>query len=85
MLSWMDRIAIDSDTLHGKPRVRHTRIPVSFVLELLAAGHTPERICTVFYPDLRGEDVQACVAFATHFLTDHETRHPEELRHLPTA
>ena len=41
-MSLLERISIDADTLHGKPRVRNTRIPVSMVLELLAAGHSPD-------------------------------------------
>ena len=65
------RIAADPDILHGKPRVLHTRIPVSMVLELLAAGFSPEQICADFYPDLTVADVRACVAFANHFLAAH--------------
>jgi hypothetical protein len=36
-MNWRDRIVSDPHTLHGKPRVRGTRIPVSVVLDNVAA------------------------------------------------
>ena len=79
-MSLLERISIDPEILHGKPRVRNTRIPVSMVLELLAAGHSPEAICRDSYPGLTVEDVQACIAFANQFLTGEEIHFSEELR-----
>ena len=81
--SLVERISIDPDILHGRPRVRHTRIAVSMVLELLAAGHTPQVICRELYPDLTVEDVHACIAFANQFLTGEEIHFSEELRRSP--
>ena len=68
-----DRIALDPDILHGKPRVRGTRIPVSMVLELLASGVSP-RAVKDWYPDLSLADVQACIGFANVMLLDEEIR-----------
>lgn len=85
MTALLERISIDATVLHGKPRVRHTRIPVSMVLELLAAGQSPETICEDFYPDLTVEDVRACVAFANQFLGSEQIHFAEELRRAPTA
>ena len=67
-----DRIAADPDILHGKPRVRGTRIPVSMVLELLAHGIAPREICAKWYPDLSRADVSACVGFANRLLGGEE-------------
>ena len=66
------RIVISPHTLHGKPRIRGTRIAVSHVLELLASGVTPTDICARWYPDLRLADVQACIAFANEVLSGEE-------------
>ena len=78
--SLLGRIAVDRHILHGKPRIRHTRIPVSMVLELLAAGQTAQTICRDFYPDLRPEDVRASVAFANQLLTGDSRFRDEPLR-----
>jgi len=43
-LAAIERIAIDPDILHGKPRVKGTRIPVCRVLELLAEGISPDEV-----------------------------------------
>ncbi|MDP3703659.1 MAG: DUF433 domain-containing protein [Candidatus Omnitrophota bacterium] len=83
--SLVERISIDPEILHGRPRVRNTRIGVSMVLELLAAGHSPEGICRDFYPDLTVEDVHACVAFANQFLTGEEIHFSEEFRRSSSA
>ena len=40
-----------------------TRISVELVLDLLAAGYTPERIQQQ-YDHLAPEDIQACLAYA---------------------
>ncbi|OGX38878.1 MAG: hypothetical protein A3C53_04120 [Omnitrophica WOR_2 bacterium RIFCSPHIGHO2_02_FULL_68_15] len=66
------RIAINPRILHGKPRIRGTRIGVSHVLELLAAGVSPQAICRQWYPDLTVSDVQACIAFANQWLSGEE-------------
>jgi len=81
----LERISIDPAILHGKPRILHTRIPVSMVLELLGAGYSPEAICTDFYPDLTVEDVRACILFANQFLTGEDIHFFEDLRRPSTA
>ena len=58
-----DRIAVDTQVMHGKPVIAGTRIPVYAVLNLLAGGFTPEQVLKE-YPDLTLEDVQACLAYA---------------------
>ena len=60
---WKDYIASDPEILHGKPRLRGTRIPVSLILGYLAAGETAESILAEF-PDLTREQIAACLDYA---------------------
>ena len=62
-MDWRNRISADPDVLVGKPVVKGTRISVELVLELLAAGYTPEQVREQ-YDHLTPEDVQACLAYA---------------------
>lgn len=57
------RIVIDPEVRFGKPTVRGTRITVGDVLSYLASGMSEDEILTDF-PQLRREDIQACLAFA---------------------
>jgi uncharacterized protein (DUF433 family) len=65
----LDRIAIDTRVMVGKPVIRGTRLTVEFILGLLARGSTIEDI-TSEYKRLTKEDVQACLLFATKSLED---------------
>jgi uncharacterized protein (DUF433 family) len=62
-VDWRNRIGADPDVLVGKPVVKGTRISVELVLELLAAGYTPEQVRQQ-YDHLTPEDIQACLAYA---------------------
>lgn len=62
-MSLLDRIAIDPDVVHGRPAVRGTRMRVSDVLSLLAAGADEPEILED-YPYLRSDDIKACLAYA---------------------
>jgi uncharacterized protein (DUF433 family) len=64
-----DRITVDPAQCGGRPCVRGLRIRVTDVLDLLAAGLTPEQILEEL-PDLEHEDVAACLRFASRRL-DH--------------
>ena len=57
------RIAVDDGVLSGKPIIRGTRLSVALVLELLAAGWTPDEILDN-YPGVELDDVRACIAYA---------------------
>jgi len=61
------RIVVDPDVLVGKPTVRGTRLAVDFVIELLARGWTEAEILRN-YPTLTGEDVRACLRYASRVL-----------------
>ncbi len=56
-------ISIDEHTCFGKPRIKGTRIKVSFVLELFAAEMTVDQILEE-YPHLTREQLIACLDYA---------------------
>ena len=62
-MSLLDRISINPDVVHGRPAVRGTRMRVSDVLSLLAAGADEAEILED-YPYLNAEDIRACLAYA---------------------
>ena len=58
-----DRITIDPRIRSGKPCIKGTRIAVADVLDYLGGGMTVAEILDDF-PDLKAEDIQACLTFA---------------------
>jgi len=60
----MDRITVDPQIHFGKPCVEGTRITVQNVLELLTEGLSFQDIIEDYYPELKVEDVQACLRYA---------------------
>ncbi len=54
---------MDPNVVHGRPAVRGTRIRVSDVLSLLAAGASEAEILAD-YPYLESDDVKACLEYA---------------------
>ncbi|PKN28376.1 MAG: hypothetical protein CVU64_13565 [Deltaproteobacteria bacterium HGW-Deltaproteobacteria-21] len=57
------RITVNPDIFGGKPIIRGRRLAVEHVLEMLAAGGSPETILEG-YPWLEQEDIQACLLYA---------------------
>ncbi len=66
---WRERIVVDSAICHGRPRIAGTRIRITDILEMLAAGATSAEVLADF-PTIRGEDISAVLAYAAHSL-DH--------------
>ncbi len=62
-MDYRKHIAIDPAIRSGKPCVKGMRITVYDVLGYMAGGMTPEQIVDDF-PDLKLEDIRACLAFA---------------------
>lgn len=58
-----DYITVDPNVCHGKPCFKGTRIMAYLVLEMLAAGETPENIRKA-YPQLPKEAIAAVLMFA---------------------
>jgi len=62
-MDWRSRIVADTDVLVGKPVIKGTRISVELVMDLLAAGYTPDQIRQQ-YDHLTSDDIHACLAYA---------------------
>ena len=63
------RITVDPQQCGGRPCIRRMRIRVIDVLELLAAGETPDAILAE-YPYLEADDISASLLYAAKQL-DH--------------
>jgi uncharacterized protein (DUF433 family) len=58
-----DRITFDPQQYGGRPCIRRLRIRVRDVLDMLAAGASPQEILDS-YPDLEADDIRACLSYA---------------------
>lgn len=58
-----DRVSIDPAVCRGKACIRGTRIPVSVILDNIAAG-VPGAEILAAYPALQPEDLSAALAYA---------------------
>ena len=58
-----ERIEINPEICHGKPRIKGTRIMISLILEWLEEGKTFEEIIEA-YPNLSNEDISAAIRYA---------------------
>jgi len=65
----LSRITVEPGKCGGRPCIRHMRIRVKDVLEMLAAGASEDQIL-VDYPDLEREDIRACLEYAARYV-DH--------------
>ena len=69
----MDRIELNPRVCNGKPVIKGTRIPVSIILEQIAAGESWESLLSG-YPELQKEDIQAALIYAREALDHTEIR-----------
>ncbi len=60
----LKRISSDPDVLHGKPRIKGTRIPVYLIVSLVAEGSNYKEILND-YPSLNEEDISAALFYAS--------------------
>jgi uncharacterized protein (DUF433 family) len=67
MADLTNRITINPEQCGGRPCIRGMRIRVIDVLDLLAAGLSPEQILEEM-PDLEVADIQAALQFAARSL-----------------
>ncbi len=65
----LDRITINPDVCLGQPTVRGTRITVSVILKMLAAGKSIQEVLEA-YPELEAEDVQQAIKYAAWVVSD---------------
>lgn len=59
----IERISVDPLICHGKACIKGTRVPVSVILDNLAAGLSAPEILHS-YPALKQEDIQAALLYA---------------------
>lgn len=65
----LDRITTDPEVMSGQPCIRGLRIPVPFILRLLASGKTNSQILKDF-PELEEEDIRQALSFASWATTE---------------
>ena len=63
----LERIELNPKVMAGKPVIRGTRLPVEYILNLLAHGAKEIEILNE-YDGLETADIQACILFATKSL-----------------
>ena len=68
-VDWRQYITADSQIMHGTVCFRGTRVPVSVVLDNLAAGETADRILDQ-YPSLRKEHIPAAISYAADLVRE---------------
>jgi uncharacterized protein (DUF433 family) len=68
-MSFLDRVELNPKVCNGKPVIKGTRIPVSVILDQIAAGDSWDTIIKG-YPELSREDIQASLLYASAVL-DH--------------
>ncbi len=68
-MRWQDVITVDPQIMHGAPCFRGTRIPVSVVLDNLAAGVSEPELFQN-YPTLPREAPAAALAYAADLARD---------------
>ena len=62
MKTWKDHITVDPSVCHGRACIRGTRIPVSVILDNLAASVGEDEILAS-YPTLTHEDITAALGY----------------------
>ncbi len=67
-----DFITVDPNICHGKPCFKGTRIMVHLVLEMLAAGETPDKVIKEAYPQLTLKHIEAALQFAAEAMENKE-------------
>ena len=71
MNALLKRITVNPAVMTGLPCIRGMRIPVTTVLGLFASGATEKEILAD-YPDLEGDDLRACMAYAAWLTRERE-------------
>ncbi|MBV9313524.1 MAG: DUF433 domain-containing protein [Pseudonocardia sp.] len=66
-----ERIAVNHEIMGGVPCIRGTRVPVTRVLKMVAAGMSIERIRADF-PQITAEDVHEALLYAAAAVAERE-------------
>lgn len=62
-MNWREHVTVDPEVCHGRACITDTRVPVSTILDNLAAGLSPGEI-TKSYPSITRESIQAALSYA---------------------
>lgn len=62
-MNWWNYVTVDPEICHGRACITGTRVPVSVVLDNLAAGVSIDEMLRS-YPSLTSESVQAAMSYA---------------------
>jgi uncharacterized protein (DUF433 family) len=65
------RITADPRQMGGLPCIRHLRIPVATVVDMVAEGMDAQEILDA-YPDLEAEDVREALRYAAEAVRERE-------------
>jgi uncharacterized protein (DUF433 family) len=76
-----DRITIDPKICLGQPVIRDTRITVTVILRMIAAGMTPEEIVRA-YPELCEEDIRHAASYGAWMASEQSRPVVYTLRYL---
>lgn len=68
-MDWRAHISVDPNVMHGVACVAGTRIPVSVILDNLAAGVATEELLAS-YPGLSAAAVRAALAYAADLASE---------------
>lgn len=82
-MDWRSRIVADANVLAGKPVIKGTRISVELVMDLLAAGYTPDQIRQQ-YDHLTSDDIHACLAYAREVISSERMFAVKGQAHAPS-
>lgn len=74
-MNWYNYISVDPNICHGKACVKGTRIPVSVILDNLAAGIENDELMKS-YPSLTKDSIKACVSYAAELAKDRFVKIP---------
>lgn len=75
-MNWENHIGVDPNICHGKACIKGTRIPVSVILDNLAAGETRDKILEN-YPSLQNEDIDASLGYAAQIVKERVVKLPQ--------
>ena len=74
-MNWENHIGVDPNICHSKACIKGTRIPVSVILDNLAAGETRDKILEN-YPSLHSADIDACLGYAAQIVKERVVKLP---------
>lgn len=65
------RITVDANQMDGLPCIRHLRIPVATIVDMVADGMSNEDILEA-YPDLEPDDIIEALRYAAQAVRERE-------------